>query len=452
MPSDVTMPQLGESVAEGTIGRWIKQEGDVIEKDESLAEIITDKITAELPSPFAGRLVKILVPADSQVPVGTAIAQIEEGAAATVVPQEPPAALPVEEAVEAAVPTPQAAPVEEGRMAPDAMEMAGVGLRPQPGAAPAAARETGERQRLSPLVRRLAREHQLDLAQITGTGLEGRVRKDDVLNYLAQRERLAVAQPQPAMAAPPPEVPPAPPRPLAPAVSMAEGDRVLAVTGLRQAVVASLVRGKDEAPQATSIVEVDMTNIVAWQEQQRAAIEARERVSIDHVPFVLRAALAGLRQFPLLNAAWAGDQIISKRDIHLGLSVATDDGWVTPVIRHAAELNVLGLARAIADLTQRALAGRLTAQDIAGGTFTMNNPGAFGTLLSTSAIQHPQAAVLTMDAIMERPVAIDKMIGIRAMMYLCLSYDQRIIDGATAGRFLKFVKDRLEGPAPGIHE
>jgi len=455
MPRNVTMPQLGESVAEGTIGRWIKHEGDRVERDEPIAEIITDKITAELPSPFAGRLIKILVPEDSRVAVGTPIAQIEEQVTSAVEQSlEAPAWKEQQEVLAAATaPLPRQALIEETSMTTDRVNAA-ADTRQQPryGGMQTSEHVDGKRQRLSPLVRRLAREHQIDLAQIPGTGLGGRIRRDDVLHYLAQRER-QIAWPAPIPVAQPAVTQPAAVQPSAPmpAIALAEGDQVIPMSDLRRAMIESLVRSKD-VPQAVSIIEIDMTNIVTWQEQYRSGVGAREGVSIDYVPFVMRAIVAGLKQFPQLNSIWAGDQIVLKKDIHLGVSVTTDEGWITPVIRQADKLNVLGLARAIADLTQRAQTGRLTIADIQGGTFTVNNPGPFGTLLSASAISHPQVAALTMDAIVERPIAVSRMIGIRPMMYLCLSFDQRVVDGAIAGKFLKFTKDRLEGPVPGIYD
>jgi len=444
MPRDVTMPQLGESVAEGTIGRWIKHEGDMVEKDESLAEIITDKITAELPSPFAGRLVKILVPEDARVDVGTPIAQIEEVAAADT------EAVPAMSAEVAAAGSSSAAvPAGEDEASLGAIAMAaGPGLRRSN--VGTLERKEGERQRLSPLVRRLAQEHQIDLAQIMGTGLAGRVRKDDVLNYLAQRGRQAPAASPAQPALPQPTTAPVP-APTVAAIAPGAGDRTIPLSELRRALIASMVQGKDEAPQAISIMEIDMANLVAWQEQHAAEVEIREKVRITHVPFVIKVVVAGLKQFPLLNAVWGGDQIILKKDIHIGVSVPTDDGMMIPVIRYADTMNVLGLARTIMDYTQRAQVGKLSLEDIRGGTFTVNNPGVFGTVCSSSNINYPQAAVLTMDAVIERPVAVNRMLGIRPIMCLCLTFDQRVVDSATAGRFLKFVKDRLEGPIPDIH-
>ena len=428
MPTPVKMPRLGESVAEGTIGGWLKKEGDWVERDESLAEIITDKINAELPSPVEGRLLKILVQADETVPVGTDIALIEVDASAGTPPE------PVE----------TSAPEEQSVPPPSAGNGAG--------AAPAHHKREEERQRISPLARRLAREHDLDLNAIPGTGAGGRVRKEDILAYIAQRQAAPAAA---AVLTPPP----APPQPMPVAATPApapaavtpytpgEDEEILTPSRMRLAIAEHMVRSKRTSPHATAIVEVDMTNIAKWLEKHKEEFRQRNGYSISFVPFVIKAVCEGIRQFPLLNSSWTpDDKIVIKKRIHMGLAVATDAGLVVPTIYDADQYTLARLSRQITNLAQKARNNKLTLQDMQNSTFVVNNTGTFGTIISVPIINQPHAGILSMNAVVKRPVVIeDDAIAVRSMMYLCLSFDHRILDGAGSGGFLKVVREKLEG-------
>ena len=449
MPTPVKMPRLGESVAEGTVGSWLKKEGDWVERDESLAEIITDKINAELPSPVAGRLAKILVKVDETVPVGADIALIEENAD---VSASPPAE---------AVPGPGAAPVESPARANVAVmdsKRAGDGNGSSAAVQISRAGEE-ERQRISPLARRLAREHGLDLNAIPGTGTGGRVRKEDILAYLAQQEEAPVAvgaqfieaatpvpAAQPAYTAPA-AVPVAPPY-VAPAASTIAGEDVEIVTPsrMRLAIAEHMVRSKRTSPHATTVMEVDMTNIAKWLEKNRDDFKRREGYSISYVPFVMKSVCEGIRKVPLMNSSWTEDnKIIIKKRINLGIAVATDMGLVVPTIYDADQLTIAGLAKQVNAVAQRARTNKLTVQDMQNSTFVVNNPGTFGTIISVPIINQPHAGILSMDAVVKRPVVTeDDAIAIRYMMYLCLSFDHRILDGAGAATFLQAVRTKLQ--------
>jgi pyruvate/2-oxoglutarate dehydrogenase complex dihydrolipoamide acyltransferase (E2) component len=447
MPTPVKMPRLGESVAEGTLGSWLKNEGDWVERDESLAEIITDKINAELPSPVAGRLTKILVKVDETVPVGADIALIEENADVSASPPAEPA------------PGPDAAPIEspdranvavmESREASD-----GNGSR---AAAQASRVGAEERQRISPLARRLARDHDLDLNAIAGTGSGGRVRKEDILAYVAQRQvapAATVAQPiTPAPVAQPASIPPAP-APVetrisatpAPVMMGEEEVELITPSRMRLAIAEHMVRSKRTSPHATTVVEVDMTNIAKWLEKNKEDFKKREGYSISYVPFVMKAVCEGIRKFPLMNSSWTEDnKIIVKKRINLGMAVATDEGLVVPTLYDTDQYTIAGLARQISAVAQRARANKLTIQDLQGSTFVVNNPGTFGTIISVPIINQPNAGILSMDAVVKRPVVIeDDAIAVRSMMYLSLSFDHRILDGAGAGGFLQAVRTKLQ--------
>ena len=449
MPTPVKMPRLGESVAEGTVGSWLKKEGDWVERDESLAEIITDKINAELPSPVAGRLAKILVKVDETVPVGADIALIEENAD---VSASPPAE---------AVPGPGAVPVESPARANVAvMDSKRAGDSNGSSAVVQVSRAgEEERQRISPLARRLAREHGLDLNAIPGTGTGGRVRKEDILAYLAQQEEAPVAvgaqfieaatpvpAAQPAYTAPA-AVPVAPPY-AAPAAPTIAGEDVEIVTPsrMRLAIAEHMVRSKRTSPHATTVMEVDMTNIAKWLEKNRDDFKRREGYSISYVPFVMKSVCEGIRKVPLMNSSWTEDnKIIIKKRINLGIAVATDMGLVVPTIYDADQLTIAGLAKQVNAVAQRARTNKLTVQDMQNSTFVVNNPGTFGTIISVPIINQPHAGILSMDAVVKRPVVTeDDAIAIRYMMYLCLSFDHRILDGAGAATFLQAVRTKLQ--------
>jgi pyruvate/2-oxoglutarate dehydrogenase complex dihydrolipoamide acyltransferase (E2) component len=446
MPTPIKMPRLGESVAEGTIGNWLKNEGDWVERDESLAEIITDKINAELPSPVAGRLAKILVKVDETVPVGVDIALIEENADVSASPPAEPAA------------GPDAAPVENPEHA-QVMVMENRGKFDENGSSTstrAIGTKVEERQRISPLARRLAREHDIDLNAIAGTGVGGRVRKEDILAYVAQRQAVGAQSTLPS--APPAEPEYAPPTPVSvgpqfiappsPASTTVEEEGIEVITPdrMRLAIAEHMVRSKRTSPHATTVVEVDMTNIAKWLEKNKEDFKKREGYSISYVPFVMKAVCEGIRKFPFMNSSWTEDnKIIVKKHINLGMAVATDAGLVVPTLYDADQYTLAGLAKQISAIAQRARANKLTIQDLQGSTFVVNNPGTFGTILSVPIINQPHAGILSMDAVVKRPVVLeDDAIAVRHMMYLCLSFDHRILDGAGAGGFLQAVRTKLQ--------
>lgn len=451
MPTPVKMPRLGESVAEGTIGAWLKKEGDYVERDESLAEVITDKITAELPSPVAGRLAKILAQVDQTIAVGTDIALIEEEVG---VSEEAPA--PVEAPSQAASSDLDAVPVksfERATTAP-AYEAVRVGT-----AGNGAVQAEEERQRISPLARRLAREHGIDLNEIAGTGLGGRVRKEDILAYIAQREAAPAASiatitapSQPVI--PPPATPPAAPvaPPPVPVAATGVDEEIIEPGRMRLAIAEHMVRSKHTSPHATTVVEVDMTKIAKWLAAHKEEFKQRNGYGISFVPFVMKAVCEGIRKYPIINSSWTEDnKIVIKKRINLGIAVATDVGLIVPVVHDADQYTLAGLAKRVNDLAQRARANKLTFQDMQGGTFVVNNPGVFGTIISVPIINQPNAGILSMDAVVKRPVVTeDDAIAIRHMMYLCLSFDHRLLDGAGAAGFLQAVRTKLQSYGPEI--
>ncbi len=458
MPTPVKMPRLGESVAEGTIGSWLKNEGDWVEKDESLAEIITDKINAELPSPIAGRLAKILVKVDETVPVGADIALIEENADVSVSPPDQaapgPDAAPVKNLEQAATPV-----IEQRDTSADNGSGEGAGTTSSQ------RRDEEERQRISPLARRLAREHDIDLNQIAGTGAGGRVRKEDIIAYVEQRRAAPAAvsaassytapqaAPQPAAAvaeqsiAPSPAAPtPAPQPAAAPTTTAGADEELVTPSRMRLAIAEHMVRSKRTSPHATTVVEVDMTNIAKWLEKNKEDFKRREGYSISYVPFVMKAVCEGIRKFPMINSSWTEDnKIIIKKRINIGMAVATDEGLVVPTLYDTDQYTIAGLAKQISAIAQRARTNKLTLQDMQNSTFVVNNPGTFGTIISVPIINQPHAGILSMDSVVKRPVVIeDDAIAVRSMMYLCLSFDHRILDGAGAGGFLQAVRTKLQ--------
>ncbi|HLZ81903.1 MAG TPA: dihydrolipoamide acetyltransferase family protein [Ktedonobacteraceae bacterium] len=442
MPTPVKMPRLGESVAEGTIGSWLKNEGDWIERDESLAEIITDKINAELPSPVAGRLAKILVKVDETVAVGVDIALIEESADVTA---SPPAQL---------APGPDAAPVKNVEQAATPVIETRDTNRDNGASAPVTTprRDEEERQRISPLARRLAREHDIDLQQIAGTGTAGRVRKDDILAYVAQRQTAPVAVSS-SPTAPPPTTSTQPTSvgtqfiapSFTPDTSGAD-EEIVTPSRMRLAIAEHMVRSKRTSPHATTVVEVDMTNIAKWLEKNKEDFKRREGYGISYISFVMKAVCEGIRKFPMMNSSWTEDnKIIVKKRINLGMAVATDAGLVVPTIYDTDQYTLAGLAKQINAVAQRARSNKLTIQDMQNSTFVVNNPGTFGTIISVPIINQPHAGILSMDSVVKRPVVIeDDAIAVRSMMYLCLSFDHRILDGAGAGGFLQAVRTKLQ--------
>src|SRR6266700_2377036 len=434
MPTPIKMPRLGESVAEGTIGAWLKHEGETVEKDEAIAEVITDKITAELPSPLAGRLTKILVQADETVGVGTDIALIEESADVAAAPPAP------------ATPATSAAPTAAPAMA-QVSAPAGNGAR-----ASSAEGEVG--QRISPLARRLAEEHGIDLNQIKGSGTGGRIRKEDILAYVASRstqQQTAPVTTAPAAAPTAPAVS-APPSPTPAPTTAGADEELVTPTRIRLATAEHMVRTKRTAPHATTFMEVDMTNIARWLEKNKDEFRRKNGYGISYVPFVMKATCEGLRQFPMVNASWTPDnKMLVKKHLNLGMAVATDAGLLVPVIHDADQYTVAGLAKQVAAVASRARSNKLTLQDMQGSTFSVNNTGTFATMFSTPLINQPHAGILSMEAVIKRPMVMpEDALAIRHMMVLSFSFDHRILDGAEANGFLRAVRLKLESYGPEI--
>jgi 2-oxoisovalerate dehydrogenase E2 component (dihydrolipoyl transacylase) len=412
----VTMPQLGESVTEGTITRWLKSEGDEVAMDEPLAEVDTDKVNAELPSPVAGKIEKFLVSEGSTVDVGTEIALVAvdgegDSPAAEAPPQENVADdAPTEEFPASGTEAQPVASEEKHTTETRASQSDGNGRGTVEDA------ETLRLTRSSPVVRRLAEEHGVEIAEIPGTGTGGRVTRKDIEGYIEERgaEREDYAQPEREAARE--------------RVPVYEGDRIEDLTGIRKAIANRM----------------SASRLVALREREKAAFEEREGIKLTYLPFIVKAVVESLKEHPVLNSVWDGDRIILRKRINVGVAVDLEDALIVPVIPDADELNVLGLARKIDDLVRRARAR----EDVSGGTFTVNNPGSLGSVVSTPIINHPQAAILSAEAIVKRPVVIDDAIAIRSMMNLEVSFDHRILDGGAALKFLNNVKQRLEGYGP----
>jgi 2-oxoglutarate dehydrogenase E2 component (dihydrolipoamide succinyltransferase) len=437
----VKMPQLGETVIEGTILKWLKQEGDQVGQDEPLFEISTDKVDTEVPSPAAGTLTKILVPEGQTVSVGTDLAEIAEagGAAGDSAPGAPSPL-----AAEAAVSAPAATVRAGGDEAPSAASPAAA---PVPMAASVAAppADRGPRsQILSPLVRKLASEHGVDLSQVAGTGTGGRITKNDVMGFVAGRgARAPVAAPPP-----PPPAPGAPagfqttPAP-APAV-VAGGEEVVPVTHIRKAIAQHMKMSLDVSARAWNAVEVNLENVARLRERMKEAFKAREGFNLTYMPFVTRAVSEALLAHPMVNSELRGEEIVLKHYVNMGIAVSYEEGLIVPVLKGADTMNLLGIARGINDLATRARAKQLKPDEVHGGTFTITNPGPFGSMISVPIINQPETAILGFDTVEKRPVVIDDAIAIRHMVYISLSWDHRVIDGALASQVLARVKQNLE--------
>jgi 2-oxoglutarate dehydrogenase E2 component (dihydrolipoamide succinyltransferase) len=431
MPTNVIMPQMGESVAEGTITKWLRKTGEHIGRDEPLFEITTDKVDAEIPSPAAGILSQILVKENETVAVNTVVAVIDgEGAAVGALAAE----------AEEEVVTPPVVPVAAAPAAPAATPS----LPASAGSpsAPAAAAEM----RSSPLVRRIARDYQVDLTQVRGTGLGGRISKKDILAYVEQRRSAAAGRTAAASvpSIPPPSPPPAAVQPAATPVTFVGPTQVVAMTPMRRQIAEHMAASKRTSAHVYSVFEVEMTKVAAARERQCDEFEQRNGFKLTYTPFFVRAAVEAIRAVPVINSSVEGTNIIYKREINVGIAVALETGLIVPVIKRADEKNFLAIARAVQDLAERARSKRLSVEDVQGGTFTITNPGSFGGLFGMPIINQPQVAILGVGAIEKRPVVRDDAIAIRAMAYLSLSYDHRVIDGAVAENFLGRIKQRLE--------
>ena len=488
----IKMPQLGETIVEGTILKWLKKEGEPIERDEALFEISTDKVDTEVPSPVNGTVSKILVEEGQTVPVGTDLAEIaEEGAAASdagATPAEAAApgaeetssgtAAGTESSSEAA-PAPSSAPaavesvsaVAEGSAAempavepatPQGAEAtAASATSPEPapsdtgsGATP----EHGPRSKiLSPLVRRLSEEHGLDLSRIEGSGTGGRITKNDVLAAIESGGAAAAAAsaapaavpaqapaPAPSEAPAPAQAPPTPTvAPVQPAVA-GPGDEVVPISHIRKLIGQHMVASLDTSARAWTMVEVNIDHLVKLREQVKEAFKAKHGVNLTYLPFVIRATCDALLTHPEVNSELRGDEIVRHRFVNMGIAVSYDEGLIVPVIKGADAMNTVGLARAITDLAGRARAHQLKPDEIQGSTFTITNPGPYGSIASVPIINQPNTGILSLDAIQKRAVVIDDTIAIRSMVNISMSWDHRTIDGEIATRFLAWVKQNLE--------
>ncbi len=449
MTIPVTMPRLGETVTEGTIVKWLKHEGEYVGKDENIVEVSTAKVETELPSPASGKVAKIIAQEDQTIPVGAEIAEIDE----TAKPTAPEEARPPEEA---AAP----APAPEVEKAPEAKP-------------PEVPTPVGF---ISPVVRKLAREHNVDLSKITGTGARGRITRQDIEQYIALQQPAAPGPPKPPIAQAPPislapmpsaEVPerefpgmaametekpavlPAPPveakpgpPPAAPALP---GEHIVEVPHMRYEIAKHMIQSWHTAAKVTAIVEVDMTSVVKQRERFKDAFKKREGFSLTYLPFVAKATIDALQNFPMVNAKIIDEHHMALHDyVNLGIAVAVEDGLIVPVIKDADRMNLIGLARSVHDLAEKARAGRLSPDEVTGSTFTITNPGSFGSIIQTPIINQPNVAILSLELIQKRPVVVDEAIAIRQMVFMPLSYDHRLIDGAMAAQFLNRVKHNLE--------
>ena len=438
MATEVIMPQMGESVAEGTVTKWLKKIGERVERDEPLLEISTDKVDAEIPSPAAGVLAKILVEESETVAVNTVVAVIDgEGAVAETAPSQKRA-----EAHVAAPGPPQ----------PVATVEPGVPVAPAPSV-------SGPRGKIrsSPLVRRMAREHNVDLADVRATGLGGRISKKDVLAYLAQPAPQVAA---PYTTAPPavptarlgpglaptPERPEGPPQPEVgpPAMIFTGPTLVVPMTPMRKQIAEHMVASRGTSAHVSTVFEVEMTRVFETRARCAEEFERRNGIKLTYTPFFIRAAVEAIKQFPIFNSSLDGTNIVYKRDVNIGVAVALETGLIVPVIKRADEKNFLGVARAVQELAERARNKRLSVDDVQGGTFTITNPGVFGSLFGTPIINQPQVAILGVGVIEKRAVVRNDAIAIRSMVYLVLSFDHRILDGALADQFMGKIKSRLE--------
>jgi len=455
---DVEMPQMGESIVEGTLTKWLKKPGDKVERDEPLFEISTDKVDTEIPSPAAGTLAEILVEEGKTVGINTVVGRISDGASAPSSPAAPAAV------------APPAAPPQATVAQSDGASHADAAPPAAPTPAPAPAQDTGTVVEetagpLSPLVRKMARENNIDLSRVKGTGIGGRITKQDLESYLGGQSGTAVtpvAAPRPVAAPPPQQAPvhvPAPPpetqRQAAPGASSPApvqatvpgappAMRVEPMSIMRQKIAEHMTFSKHTSAHVTTVHKADLTKVAKLRDKLKGSFQAQYGFGLTYLPFMVRAAVAALREFPLVNASIEGTNIIYHRDINLGIAVALENGLIVPVIRNADEKNIVGLQRSIVDLATRARSRQLRPDEVTGGTFSITNFGSFGSIFATPVINQPQVAILGIGAVQKEPVVIEDAIAIRSTAYLALTFDHRLIDGALADQFTAKVKSILE--------
>jgi len=400
MATNVLMPQMGESITEGTIVRWVKKVGDRVDRDEPLFEISTDKVDAEIPSPAAGVLTEIRAKEGETVEVNHVVAVIGDAKAAAAPVPSPAAPAPAE------AKEPAAAPVPEPQ-APSADDL--------------------RRQKSSPVVRRIAAEHGVDIAQIEGSGAGGRVTKQDILGFMETK----------------PSAEAAPPAPAAPPAARLARDEVVPMTVMRRRIAEHMIASRRTSAHVHSVFEIDFSRVSKLRDAKKAEYE-RAGAKLTYLPFIVKAVVAGLRAVPVVNTSVDGNNVIYHKDINIGIAVALDWGLIVPVVKQADELSLLGLSRAMQDLADRARSKHLKPEEVQGGTFTITNPGVFGALLGMAIISQPQVAILGIGAIEKRVVVVDDAIAIRPMAYLTLGYDHRLIDGSVADQFMSVVKKQIE--------
>ncbi|EAF0863276.1 2-oxo acid dehydrogenase subunit E2 [Listeria monocytogenes] len=402
----ITMPKLGESVTEGTISSWLVKPGDTVEKYDAIAEVLTDKVTAEIPSSFSGTIKEILAEEDETLEVGEVICTIET--------EEAGSSEPVAEAEQTEPKTPEKQETKQVKLAE----------------APASGR-------FSPAVLRIAGENNIDLSTVEGTGKGGRITRKDLLQVI---ENGPVAPKQDVQSQSAPQEKTATPSP----VRSAAGDREIPINGVRKAIAKHMSVSKQEIPHAWMMVEVDATGLVRYRNTVKDSFKKEEGYSLTYFAFFIKAVAQALKEFPQLNSTWAGDKIIEHANINISIAIAAGDLLYVPVIKNADEKSIKGIAREISELAGKARNGKLSQADMEGGTFTVNSTGSFGSVQSMGIINHPQAAILQVESIVKRPVIIDDMIAVRDMVNLCLSIDHRILDGLLAGKFLQAIKANVE--------
>jgi pyruvate dehydrogenase E2 component (dihydrolipoamide acetyltransferase) len=458
---DVVMPQMGVSVSEGTVTKWLKSEGEQVEADEALLEISTDKVDTEVPSPASGTVTQILVQEGETVEVGTKLAQIG-GAPGT--NGQAQAAPPESATAQAAAESADAAGAEGETPTAEVIEEARPAKPEPPAAAPVGDAATDGKSFVSPVVARIASEHGVDPSQVPGSGRGGRVTKKDILNFIEEGAPAAAATPAaaaaapaaPAAPAPPPAEAPAAPAPPTPApppqpVVAEAGEQFEPMSAMRRGIAEHMRRSLDTSAHVTSAIEVDMSRVVAIRKKLKKEYEQDYGVNPTYLSFVARATVETLRDYPWINGEIRGEQIVTRNYVNLGFAVELADGkgLIVPVLKHAEGLNLLGIARGVADIAQRARDKKLTPDEVQGGTFTITNPGGYGTFHGTPVISQPQAAILGTYAVVKRPWVIqddrgEDVIAIRPIMNLTLTYDHRLVDGALAGRFLRDLRERLQ--------
>lgn len=421
MPTEkMTMPKLGESVTEGTISNWLVQVGDEVKKYDPIAEVTTDKVNSEIPSSFTGKIVELTANEGETLEVGEVICVIEiEGAGR----QESPLKTSLEEQslTASSEPVSQTSGNKNVENAP-------------------------MKKRYSPAVLRLSQEHGIDLEQVIGTGKGGRITRKDLNKWIESGE--TAKAPEEKVQPPRPDVAPQQPQHAISAHAsmphLQPGDTEIPITGVRRSIAENMVRSKHEAPHAWMMIEVDVTDLVHYRNEQKNRFKENEGFNLTFLPFFIKAVVEALKEYPRMNSMWAGDKMIEKKDINISIAVATEEALYVPVIKGADEKTIKGLAKSIHDLAEKVRSHTIGSEEMQGGTFTVNNTGSFGSIQSQPILNYPQAAILSVESIVKRPVVINGMIAIRDMVNLCLSIDHRVLDGLVAGRFLSSVKKKLE--------